>query len=174
VTYRTLGFPNHNTVGVYQQGNDERFYCGGCNGAFELGLSSTAVSTTRGVFGLAFNIVTNTGFSPYRLDVLYGDDSAESFELPVFGGTGGVTKLFWAITSGSGIRSVRAVSVDGSLVTSAGFAIDDLTVAASPVPLPASLWLLLSALGALAMRVRRDAARRSSHAVSGAPTPGPR
>lgn len=146
--YRTTGFPNNypdgqtNSVAYYGVGN-ERYYCGGCNGSFQLDFTATSVGDGDGVYGVGLNVGGNIASFPFYAYVIFSDNTSASFLMPIVEG-GGVQKNFWGITSDTKIRTIDFGGYNGAAVAMGSFLIDDLTIAAS-IPtqahLPSSQWL---------------------------------
>lgn len=139
--YFTTGFDNANIITPFQ---GDHAYCAGCNGSFELGFTTTSVSSTNGVFGAGFDIEFNQADLPYHAFVTFGDFSTLDVALPA-----GVS--FWAITSSLDIRSIHLGLADGGFTQDGGFVIDNLTI--GNVPAPGVLGLL--GVAGLAARRRR-------------------
>lgn len=141
--YRTTGHDNSNATAIYWTVSDNRYYCGGCNGSFELSFLNTSISSSEGVHAVGFN-VANRSFYPYFAFVTFGNGFAENFSLPIQDG-GGETFPFWGISSELGIKSIHFGDIGGLATTSGSFLIDNLTIA-TVVPEPGMLSLMMFGL----------------------------
>lgn len=131
--YQSTGFNNNNLV-------FSQFYCAGCNGSFKLDFTSTSLSTTSGVFGVALDILGNS-FLPYTAFITFGDNTTSNIALA------GVS--FFGITSQSSIKTIDFGLPNGGTTTQGSFVIDNLTIANSATNVPESTTILgsLTALG---------------------------
>jgi hypothetical protein len=60
--YKATSYPDSgNSTGIYVSWSNDRYYCGGCNGSFELNFSNTSVSMNGGVYGVGLDIGSNLG-----------------------------------------------------------------------------------------------------------------
>ena len=124
--YHTTGFANNNLHGV------QDYYCGGCNGSFELSFQTTSVSQGgTGVYGVGLEIVKNDSPVPlpYYAFITYGDGTTDNILLPVvaFPGT-----VFWGVTAPELIVSIHFGLSDGGFTTGGEFSIDNLTIGTGP------------------------------------------
>lgn len=142
-TYRSTTFDNSNRVSLYWTVTDNRYYCAGCNGSFELGFSDTSVSTASGVNYVGFDIAGNYDWGPFFAFMTFGDGSTQSLALPLFSGSGEAS-TFWGVFSDKGITTMHFGNEDGSPSTGT-FLIDNLTIA-SDIPEPTTLSLMGLAL----------------------------
>jgi hypothetical protein len=145
--YRTTGWDDHNLV--YRQAPLDYVYCAGCNGSFELGFTGTSVGTSAGVYGVGFDFENYTGYYAF---LIFADMSTLNYRLPVQRWPG----RFIGFTSNRRIRSLHIGLSAGRPTRDGSFVLDNLTVAAAPVPEPATGALLaLGAAGAYLGRRRR-------------------
>jgi hypothetical protein len=148
--YRTTGHDNSNATAIYWTVSDNRYYCGGCNGSFELSFLNTSISNSEGVHAVGFN-VANRSFYPYFAFVTFGNDLTQNFSLPTQDG-GGETFPFWGVSSALGIKSIHFGDIDGLATTSGSFLIDNLTIA-NVVPEPSTV--VIMSLGIIGLASRR-------------------
>jgi hypothetical protein len=153
-TYRTTGVADHNATARYMMynldgtENFDRFYCGGCSGSFEL-------SWTNSVTGVGLDIASNYSSHQYGATVLFDDSTWQHYDLPLEENAK-ISTLFWGLTSDLGIKSIHFGDPDFGLVAYEGsFAIDNLTIGVSAVPIPAAFWLFGTALLGVAGLSRR-------------------
>jgi hypothetical protein len=153
--YTSTQYSNWNIIGPSFPLQTDPTYCAGCNGTFRLTFTSTSYGSANGVYGVGFNYY-NQGSPQYTAYVTYGNGTTENIALPVTS-----TGLYFGITSDLLVKSIHFGLANGGTTPNGLFGIDDLTIASSPVPLPAGVWLLLSGGGALVGVARR---RRKSAA----------
>lgn len=150
--YQTTAFLNSNIVNDYGTGNN--IYCGGCNGTFELGFTTTSVGSTDGVFGVGFNYRNNV-IDPYLAFVTFGDNTTENYALLA---NNDLTTYF-GLTSNLLVKSVHFGLTGGGDTYDGNFQIDNLTIGSiSTIPLPSALPLYgagLIILGITGHRRRR-------------------
>jgi hypothetical protein len=156
--YVSTTIADHNVISTANGLPDNHFYCAGCNGTFRLSFVDTSVGTRRGVYGVGFDIYQNqpldANSSPMRAVILFGDGTLRDIPLPEQTWDG-LHYTFFGFTSS---RLIAGIGVVDSPLSSASFAIDNLTIG-SAVPEPASWGLMgmgLLALGGVGCgRVRR-------------------
>jgi len=170
--YTTTGHAENNIIflrTVPDSSGSGRAYCAGCNGSFRMMFASTTLSAGGGIFAVGFDVgesageilvidsdpdtgePTVTDQSPYVATITFTDSNIAVFSLPEYS--------FFGVTSTSGIASIDIGLNPPDIVTTEGvFYLDNLTIgAAAPVPLPATLWSLASAIVATgAFRWRRN------------------
>jgi hypothetical protein len=115
--YETTGFPDWNIL------PGSGTYCAGCNGSFRLSFQTTSVGTADGVFGVGFDVVSNSTGLPYHAFVTFADGSTQDFALPS-------GSSFFGITSPTLIRSIHLGLAGGATTTSGSFVMDNLTIGA--------------------------------------------
>lgn len=140
--YTTTGFSNLNIVAGGT-------YCAGCNGSFRLDFTLTTLGTASGVFGVGLNFA-NGGSPLYTAFVTFGDGSTSNFALP----QSSSLFSFFGITSDLSISSIAFGLPNGSPTINGSFVMDNLTIAAAPVPEPSTLLLLGTSLFLAAVRFR--------------------
>lgn len=150
--YRTTGYDNSNVTAIYWTLSDNRYYCGGCNGSFELSFLDTSISNSGGVNAVGFN-VANRSYYPYFAFVTFGNDLTQNFSLPTQDG-GGEIFPFWGISSDLGIKSIHFGGKDGLSRGFGSFLIDNLTIA-SVVPEPPTIVILSLGIIGLGLASRR-------------------
>tara|TARA_R110001583_G_C5666243_1_gene410208 strand:- start:5599 stop:6360 length:762 start_codon:yes stop_codon:yes gene_type:complete len=162
----------NNATATYVGYSDDRYYCGGCNGSFELGFMDTSISNSLGVSAVGLDIGGNYGFHPYTAFVTFGDDSKANFSLPLEENAH-ITLAFWGIASDLGIKSIHFGDFDGLPTHEGSFSIDNLTIGnfcsgfpgggategcfpnSRPFPVPEPSALVLLALGLLGLGTKR-------------------
>lgn len=161
--YTPTGFSNNNLFGFAPDGGS--LYCAGCNGSFRLSFGNTSYGTQSGVFGVGVDIVGNSEFLPYSAFVTFGDETSQSYQIPVviFGGPSG----FFGITSDKSISSIHFGLSDGSATTDGSFLIDNLTIGfASAAPEPATWAMMLLGFAMVGVALRKRARVRSTVSYS--------
>lgn len=148
--YFDTGWGSNNLVADQ---NLDPYYCTGCNGSFLLDFTATSVGSGEGVYGVGLDVVENAneinGNLLVHAYVTYGDDTQQNILLPA-------SPAFWGITSDKLVRSIHIGESGGGGTTSLIFKMDDLTIgAAAAVPVPATMWLMVSGLIGLAGVVRK-------------------
>ncbi|HEX3885932.1 MAG TPA: PEPxxWA-CTERM sorting domain-containing protein [Phenylobacterium sp.] len=144
-TYQTTGFSNLDIVS--NSGGDD-YYCGGCNGSFQLDFSNTSYSTGGGVYGVGFDLVIN---ETYNAQVTFTNGSTALFTLPLSQSFG--SEAFWGVTSDLGITSIY-LGDSGQATTDGNTGIDNLEIGAGPIPEPATWAMMLLGFGALGRALR--------------------
>ena len=85
-TYQTTSWPNSDYVfqpnPVYGRTQYGRAYCGGCNGGFILGFTSTSLGTSLGVYGVGFWVFHNDQEIPAYDLITFGDGSTDLLPMP--------------------------------------------------------------------------------------------
>lgn len=143
--YTTTGTPNYNLI--INKTTDPK-YCAGCAGSFLLQFTTTSVGNASGVFGVGFDITSNSQSFPYDAFVTFGDDSTMNIDL-------GAGARFFGITADIGVKSIHLGLTDGGTTTSGGFAMDNLTIGSVPEPtILALLSLGFAGLGLTRYRAR--------------------
>lgn len=142
--YTATGWTNVNLI-VTQ--DVDALYCAGCNGSFLLDFTSTSVGDNSGVYGVGIDIFEHVG--SYYAFVTFGDNSFENYLVSdeLVG--------FWGVTSDLTIRSIHFGLINGDTTIDGAFAIDNLTIGASAIPVPAAIWLFGSGLIGLIGIARR-------------------
>ncbi|MCH8824178.1 MAG: hypothetical protein IH984_11805 [Planctomycetes bacterium] len=120
--YFTTQFANWNII---QGPVNDRNYCAGCNGSYEVSFTTTSVGSASGVFGVGFNIEGNSAALPYHAFITFGDNSTLDVALPV-------GASFWGITSNLEIQSIHLGLENGGATNGGSFVMDDLTIGDSP------------------------------------------
>jgi hypothetical protein len=135
-------------------------YCAGCNIGFKLSFTTTSVGSSSGVYGVGVNISDSYDMISYQypfpegttgqtIYVEFGDGTLANYITAptVWGGTTEreLPEIYWGITSDKLIKSIRVEMYDG-YQSSGIFVINELTIGASVVPIPAAAWLFGSAL----------------------------
>jgi len=175
--YYTYGgnVTNYNNVQGWP-GYASNAYCSLCYGSFVLSFIDTSLSEANGVYGAGIDIATNTTstepYYKYSAKVTFGDGSVNIFELPHVGPGWPPTK-FWGITSDAGIFSIDFMGYSSTTgdPNRTYLVIDNLTITASPVPIPAAVWLFGSGLLGLIGIARRRKPSRTPANTSGGNTP---
>lgn len=150
---------NQNLTGSEVLAGHSSAYCASCSSSFRLLFTSTTIGNSSGVFGTGFDYYApdDAAYGPQIvLSVIFGDNSTRDIPLPFsppYAG-GSAQTLFFAITSNLGIQSIN-FGGPGGTSTNSLIALTDLTIGAPPVPLPASGWLLASALSGCSLFARR-------------------
>ncbi|WP_236024917.1 PEP-CTERM sorting domain-containing protein [Arenibaculum pallidiluteum] len=140
-TYRTTFFPDNNAI-TNQPGNPA--YCAACNGSFALSFGTTSLAEGGGVYGVAFDMIYLI-FSP-TATVSFASGATMDFRL---------SGSFWGITSDDPITGVHIGGPGGQVRNDFLVVMDNLTIAAAPVPEPATIALLGFGLAGLAAAARR-------------------
>lgn len=165
--FESTGFRDYNLI--YLANNGTFAYCAGCNGSFRLIFDRTSYGSSRGVFGVGFDMVENSA-PRFVASVTYGDGSVADLALPSSrkDGTG-----FVGLMSPVGIRSIH-FGLPGGRPTSDGlFAIDNLTIGTSAaVPEPRVWAMMIAGFGAVGAALRRRRVSPDSGAASARPVPG--
>ena len=136
-----LVFPN---PGVDKQ------LCWGCNGSGKILLDDTTTGTSDGVFGFGVDVSNSSGSSLYAF-VTFGDNSTQSFLLPL-------GPSFFGLTAAELVREIDFGDQGGGSTSEVDFFLDNVTIgAAAPtaIPTPGSLPLLGIALAGLGLFRRR-------------------
>jgi hypothetical protein len=141
--YQSTGFDNNNIV--YGSPINQR-YCGGCNGSFLLGFSSTSLSSNNGVYGVGFNF-SNFGGPLYNASVTFSDDSVLDISLPEAFSPEDILLGFLGITSDLSIKSIHFGLVNGGFTQDGSLSIDNLTIGNNTIMAPEPSAILLVALG---------------------------
>lgn len=149
-----------NWVGfAYTGQTDPGVYCSGCNLAVTMEFTNTSIGTSMGVYGVGLDIALNRASDGYPSQVrhafvTFSDGSMIEYSLPRVIAT--EPALFWGISSEKLISSITFDEPDGYIARTS-FIIDNLTVAANPVPIPSAIWLFGSGLISLIGLARRKA-----------------
>jgi len=156
VSYKTTAFLNTNII-TDNSVNNNRYYCSGCNGSFELDFTTTSVGDSNGVFGVGFNYLSD-GTPPYMAFVTYGDGSTEN----IFINTSDNFDTFFGLSSDLLIQTIHIGLIDGKKGFYSHFNLDNLTIGSSisVVPLPAGLPLFAAGLAFIGFVSRRKNWRR--------------
>lgn len=161
-TYFTYGgnVTDYNNI-MYGFGvNGSAAYCSLCYGSFRLTFDSTSLTTGAGVYGVGLRITQNLStsdrpeYEKHAASVVFGDDTVVVYELPRVV-VDPSEFPFWGITSDTLIRSIDFIAYSSVGPERTFFIMDNLTIAAAPVPLPAGVWLVGSAIGLLGWAKRR-------------------
>lgn len=138
-----------NYVGyAYTYQTDPGVFCSGCNLAFTMDFTGTSIGSSSGIYGMGLDIVYNSASDPYITEirhayVTFGDGSMIDYALPKIGVA--AAGVFWGITSDELITSITFDDPESYIATTS-LMIDNLTIATSPVPVPAAVWLFGSGL----------------------------
>jgi hypothetical protein len=144
-SYKTTGWMNMNLI-VSQ--NVDAYYCSGCTGSFLLDFTSTSVGGDSGVYGVGFDISDHVG--NYYAFVSFGDNSSMNYLVSE------ASIGFWGITSDLSISNIHFGLIEGGSTTNGTLAIDNLTIGAAAIPVPAAFWLFGSALiGLIGLAMRK-------------------
>jgi len=135
-------------------------YCSLCYGSFRLSFDNTSLISAGGIYGLGMDITVNYGAIPfykYTANITFGDGYISSFELPYVVPNYPAYPIyqFWGITSDLGIHSIDLISYSSSGVDRTFLHIDNLTIAASPVPVPPLFVLILTGISMHVLVARR-------------------
>lgn len=163
-TYYTYGgnISDYNNVQEWSS-STTHVYCSLCYGSFILSFDGTSVSDDNGVYGVGIDIAMNSNttapYFAYSAKVTFGDGTMSVFGLP-YVGPDWQTREFWGITSNLGILSIDFMSYSSVAVdpNRTFLQIDNLTIAASPVPTPTALYLFGSGLLGLIGMARKKLA----------------
>jgi hypothetical protein len=145
-SYQSTGFANLNIIST---SNGDGTYCAGCNGSFRLDFTSTSVGSVNGIYGFGFNFKNFSSAYPYVAFVTFGDNTTANYLLPL-----STAFAYFGLTTDQLVKSVHLGLANGVSTQSGAFLLDNLTIGAAPVPLPAAAWLLLSGLGGLGLSGR--------------------
>jgi hypothetical protein len=144
-----------NTNGILYNSADNSWVYYPYNGTFTMNYQSTSLTVNNGVYGVGFNYYKYPG-SAYTAFVTFGDGSTEDFSIPD-SGYSTVLSQYFGITSDLAIESIAIAGSNGQAFYAGNtfFEMDNLTIAASPTPLPAALPLFAGGLGFVGYLTRR-------------------
>ena len=91
--YETTAFNNLNFV--INNGNNDFFYCSGCNGSFRLTFTATTVGTPAGVFGVGVDVRFNSGDFAF---ITFGDETTDNVL---------VDSTFFAVSAPELVKSIH-------------------------------------------------------------------
>jgi hypothetical protein len=152
-TGQVSSYPNGlNLVGPGVTIHSPSAYCAGCNGSFMLDFTSTTLGNQNGVYGVGLDIMY-AAYSPYHAFVTFGSGATADYLLPIYPYGYGVP-LFWGVTSSDLIKTIHFGGANGAATTTGSLAIDNLTIAAAPVPEPETYAMLLSGIGLVGWTAR--------------------
>ncbi len=154
-TYFTYGgnINNYNNIIPGYGVGGGHSYCSLCYGSFVLSFGNATVTENGGVFAVGLDITYNTDnemnpTNKHSANVTLVDGTTQLFQLPRV--LDPSEYEFWGITSNIGIASVDFMAYSSTLPDRTFLHIDNLTIA-SPVPVPAGIWLfgvgLISLIG---------------------------